>query len=166
MSEAAQYTSPGPASYTARTDQVTATACPPLSRMIPFGRPVVPDVYRMYSGSAASSATHSAGSAPSIASSQLRSRPSTSVASNSGRCRITHRGEWPESSMARSSSGLYSTTRPGSRPHDAARISFGWQSSMRAASSCAANPPNTTECTAPMRAHASIATTASGTIGM
>ena len=37
---------------------------------------------------------------------------------------------------------------------------------MRAASSCAANPPNTTECTAPSRAHASIAIAASGTIGM
>jgi hypothetical protein len=29
-----------------------------------------------------------------------------------------------------------------------------------------ANPPNTTECTAPSRAQASIATTARGTIGM
>ncbi len=30
----------------------------------------------------------------------------------------------------------------------------------------AAKPPNTTECTAPIRAHASIPTTASGIIGM
>jgi hypothetical protein len=37
---------------------------------------------------------------------------------------------------------------------------------MRVASSLAAKPPNTTLCTAPMRAQASIATTASGTIGM
>ena len=37
---------------------------------------------------------------------------------------------------------------------------------MRLASSGAAKPPNTTECTAPSRAQASIAITASGTIGM
>jgi hypothetical protein len=37
---------------------------------------------------------------------------------------------------------------------------------MRAASSFGAKPPNTTECTAPMRAQASIIITASGTIGM
>jgi len=37
---------------------------------------------------------------------------------------------------------------------------------MRAASSFAANPPNTTECTAPIRAQASMAITASGIIGM
>jgi len=36
---------------------------------------------------------------------------------------------------------------------------------MRVASSFAAKPPNTTLCTAPMRAQASIAMTASGTIG-
>ena len=48
------------------------------------------------------------------------------------------------------------------RGHDHLRAA----SSMRAASSCAAKPPNTTECTAPSRAQASIATTASGTIGM
>ncbi len=43
---------------------------------------------------------------------------------------------------------------------------FGVQSSMRTASSCAAKPPNTTEWTAPSRAQASIASSASGTIGM
>ena len=37
---------------------------------------------------------------------------------------------------------------------------------MRSRSASGENPPNTTECTAPMRAHASIATAASGTIGM
>ena len=45
-------------------------------------------------------------------------------------------------------------------------MTFGFASSMRVASSFAAKPPNTTECTAPSRAQASIATTASGTIGM
>ena len=43
---------------------------------------------------------------------------------------------------------------------------IGSMSSMRAASSAAANPPKTTEWIAPRRAHASMATTASGTIGM
>ena len=58
------------------------------------------------------------------------------------------------------------TTRPGSTPQLAERMSFGLASSMRVASSFAAKPPNTTECTAPMRAQASMAITASGTIGM
>jgi hypothetical protein len=30
-----------------RIDQARATAWPPLSRRMPFGFPVVPDVYRM-----------------------------------------------------------------------------------------------------------------------
>ena len=45
-------------------------------------------------------------------------------------------------------------------------MALGVASSMRTASSFAAKPPNTTECTAPSRAHASIAMIASGTIGM
>ena len=51
-------------------------------------------------------------------------------------------------------------------PHDAETITLGWASSIRTASSLGAKPPNTTEWTAPIRAHASIATAASGTIGM
>jgi hypothetical protein len=43
---------------------------------------------------------------------------------------------------------------------------LGLVSSMRTASSAAANPPNTTEWIAPSRAHASMATSASGIIGM
>ena len=70
------------------------------------------------------------------------------------------------SSIAASSSGLYATTRPGSMPHEAETTTFGFASSIRLASSLAAKPPKTTECTAPIRAHASIAITASGTIGM
>ena len=68
--------------------------------------------------------------------------------------------------IAASSSGLYSTTRFGSMPHEAETIALGLQSSMRTASSFAAKPPKTTEWTAPMRAQASIAIAASGTIGM
>ena len=69
-------------------------------------------------------------------------------------------------SIAASSSGLYATVREGSIPHDAHTTAFACASSIRLASSLAAKPPNTTECTAPIRAHASIAMTASGTIGM
>ena len=42
---------------------------------------------------------------------------------------------------------------------------FAWQSWMRSATDCALKPPNTTECTAPMRAQASMAIAASGTMG-
>ena len=73
---------------------------------------------------------------------------------------------WLLRSSAASSIGLYSTTRLGSMPQLAETIATGLASSMRAASSAGAKPPKTTECTAPSRAHASIATTASGTIGM
>ncbi len=57
-------------------------------------------------------------------------------------------------------------TRFGSMPQEAARIILGCASLMRVASSGAAKPPNTTECTAPMRAQASMAIAASGIIGM
>ena len=68
--------------------------------------------------------------------------------------------------MASSSSGLYSTTRANSMPQEALSTALGCASSMRLASSGAAKPPNTTECTAPMRAQASMATAASGSMGM
>ncbi len=51
-------------------------------------------------------------------------------------------------------------------PHDAITSTAGRASSMRLASSGAANPPNTTEWIAPRRAQASIAMIASGIIGM
>jgi len=53
-----------------------------------------------------------------------------------------------------------------SMPQEAETISLGWQSSIRVASSLAAKPPKTTECTAPIRAQASMAIAASGTMGM
>ena len=51
-------------------------------------------------------------------------------------------------------------------PQLAVTITVGSASSMRTASSAGAKPPKTTECTAPRRAQASMATTASGIIGM
>ena len=58
------------------------------------------------------------------------------------------------------------STRWSSIPHEADTTTLGRASSMRIASSWAAKPPKTTEWTAPSRAQASIATRASGTIGM
>ncbi len=51
-------------------------------------------------------------------------------------------------------------------PQEAVTISLGSASLMRLASSWAAKPPNTTEWIAPIRAVASMATIASGIIGM
>ena len=97
---------------------------------------------------------------------QSRSRPSTSSAASCGRCRMTQWSGWcRDRSRAASSSGLYAITLPASRPQEAETITFGRASSMRALSSAGAKPPNTTECTAPIRAQASIAIAASATIG-
>ncbi len=57
-------------------------------------------------------------------------------------------------------------TRLTSMPQEAETMTLGWQSSIRTASSLEAKPPKTTECTAPSRAQASMATSASGTMGM
>ncbi len=46
---------------------ISATAWPPLSRTIPFGLPVVPEVYSTYSGSVAATGTGSTGSASAMA---------------------------------------------------------------------------------------------------
>ena len=51
-------------------------------------------------------------------------------------------------------------------PQEALRIALGRASVIRLASSGGANPPNTTEWIAPIRAQASIPITVSGTIGM
>ena len=51
-------------------------------------------------------------------------------------------------------------------PQDAETITLGLASSIRIASSFGAKPPKTTEWIAPSRAQASMAITASGTIGM
>jgi hypothetical protein len=61
---------------------------------------------------------------------------------------------------------LSGTTAPRRHPPSAVMTAFAPQSSMRSRSASALNPPNTTVCGAPIRAHASIAIAASGTIGM
>ena len=57
------------------------------------------------------------------------------------------------------------TTAPRRKPPSAVMTSFACESKMRSATDWALNPPNTTECTAPMRVQASMAMAASGTIG-
>ena len=121
----------------------------------------------MYSGSVAATGTQSAGSALAAACFQSRSRPAVRAADACGRCRITQcSGLRRARLMARSRIGLYSMMRLTSMPQEAETSTFGAASSIRVASSAAAKPPNTTECTAPIRAHASIAIAASGIIGM
>jgi hypothetical protein len=61
---------------------------------------------------------------------------------------------------------LYGITLPPREPASALTITLGSASSMRDASEPDANPPNTTEWMAPMRVQASMANTASGTMGM
>ena len=71
----------------------------------------------------------------------------------------------PGSFSAASTLALSGIALPPRRPSSAVMTSLLPQSAMRSAIDCGAKPPNTTECTAPMRAQASIATAASGIIG-
>ena len=66
---------------------------------------------------------------------------------------------------ASSTFALSAMRLPPRRPSSAVMTSLLPQSAMRSAIDCAAKPPNTTEWIAPMRAQASMATTASGIIG-
>ena len=71
----------------------------------------------------------------------------------------------PGSASAASTFALSGTFLPPRRPSSAVMTSLLPQSPTRSAIEFGANPPNTTMCTAPMRAQASIATTAAGIIG-
>ena len=59
-------------------------------------------------------------------------------------------------SMARSTVRLRGTRLPPRRPSLAVTTTLQWASTMRSRSDSAENPPKTTECTAPMRAQASM----------
>jgi len=69
-------------------------------------------------------------------------------------------------SIAWSTMALSGTARPPRIPSFAVISTLQPASSTRSRSEAAEKPPNTTECTAPMRAHASIANAVSGIIGM
>jgi hypothetical protein len=66
---------------------------------------------------------------------------------------------------ARSTLALSGTIAPRRQPPSAVMTTRALESRTRSASASAEKPPNTTVCGAPMRAHASIAITASGIIG-
>ena len=67
---------------------------------------------------------------------------------------------------APSTLALSGTDLPRRQPPSAVMHSLAPQSLMRSRSASAEKPPNTTVCVAPMRVQASIATAASGIIGM
>src|SRR5712692_6948146 len=79
MSEVVNMVSPASPQKRCFIDAVSATAWPPTSRCTPFGRPVVPEVYKMYEGSFDSSqAQATLAPACSLASdAQSTSRPAT-----------------------------------------------------------------------------------------
>ncbi len=70
-----------------------------------------------------------------------------------------------DAATASSTAGLSAMGLPRRWPPSQVMTSTASASSMRLRSASAEKPPNTTECTAPMRAHASMATAASGIIG-
>ena len=65
---------------------------------------------------------------------------------------------------ASSALSLSGTTEPRRQAPSAVMSTFASASMIRSRSDSALNPPNTTECAAPMRAHASIAIGSSGTM--
>ncbi len=122
----------------------------------------------MYSGSVAATGTGSCGAAAASAVAEIvvaagRAAPpcALSALQDQAGVRLVRRQR-----DRRIEQRLVGTTRPGSSPQEAETITFGCASAMRAASSAAAKPPNTTEWIAPSRAQASMAIAASGTIGM
>jgi len=122
----------------------------------------------MNSGSSAptTAGAHSAGAAA-TSSWYQRSRPASQATAPPVRRTTTTRftpGILPLA-MALSTLALSGTFLPPRRPSSAVMTRLDWQSSMRPISDSGEKPPNTTECTAPMRAQASIATAASGIIG-
>ena len=119
---------------------------PPISLTIPFGTPVVPEVYKIYANSFDFISTQSTFFALDKASSQLISF---------GALRLTSCPDlWNKMSYsilcdanfkASSTNGLYSTVFPGSKPQEAVSKIFALLSSILLANSFEAKPPKTTE---------------------
>ncbi len=110
--------------------------------------------------------------------SQVSGWPSTTASNQRSRgiCMATAPPVWrttrtvstiavPVRLSASSTLALSGMCLPARRPSSAVITSFESQSAMRPARESGENPPNTTECTAPIRAQASIAMAASGIIG-
>src|SRR3954454_12317232 len=120
----------------------------------------------MYSGGSASSsaASHSA-SAASMASWNQTSRPSC-ISQSAFVCWTTKIVSIDFTSpMTSSTCCLMGAVLPLRRAPSTVISALASENSMRSLTLSAENPPNTTLCGAPMRAHASIATTTSGIIG-
>ena len=139
---------------------------------MPFGLPVVPEVYSRNSGCSASNASGSwSGDAASTASCHHRSRPSVHGVSMPVRRTTTTCSTGPPSAVvspptASSTASLSEAALPRRYWPSVVMTIFASASSMRARSAEAEKPANTTLCMTPNRAHASIETIASGTIGM
>src|SRR5579884_1844659 len=123
---------------------------------MPLGFPVVPEVYRMYSGSSASicSGGHS-GAAPAMRSCHHRSRPGCIGTASPVRRSTTTRRTLGVPASASSALRLSGTTAPRRYPPSAVTSTVAAASLMRSRSESAENPPKTTVWIAPMRAHAS-----------
>jgi hypothetical protein len=135
--------------------------------MIPLGLPVEPDVYRRNSRSSLSIASGSqAAGCPRTASCHHTSRPARIGTASPARCTTKTRFTDSRPRVASSTWGLSASSDPRRQLASAVITALQSPSTIRSRSACALNPPNTTECAAPIRAHASIATAASGTIGM
>ena len=121
----------------------------------------------MNSGSSASSsAAGQSAEASAIASWYQTSRPSRHGTSLPVRRTTMHVCVFGQDSSASWVLPLSGTARPPRGPSSAVTTTRQSESRIRSRSASGENPPNTTECTAPIRAQASIATAASGTIGM
>ena len=81
------------------------------------------------------------------------------------RLTTTHASIVGHSNNASSAAAFSGTFLPPRIPSSAVTSNFALLSWMRLLSALAENPPKTTECGAPMRAHASMAIASSGTIG-
>ena len=138
-----------------------------MSLTIPFGRPVVPDVYKIYANSFEFISTQSTFFALDNDSSQFISFGDLSFTSWPGLWNKISLSILCEANFKASlTRGLYSTVLPGSKPQEAVIKTLALLSSILLANSFEAKPPNTTEWIAPILAHASIAITASGIIGI
>ena len=85
---------------------------------------------------------------------------------NSPRLKTTTCSIEGEPFTASSASRFNGTICPRLNPPSAVISTLAWASLIRSRSASAEKPPKTTECTAPIRAQASIAIGSSGTIGM
>ena len=138
---------------------------------MPFGFPVVPEVYRMKRGfSAGNACAVWSAEAAGTTSCHQRSRPSVHSTSFSPRlttstCSTVCCSPSPRSASAWSTAGFSAETRPLRYPPSAVMTSLAPASSIRERRLSALNPPKTTEWMAPTRATASIAAIASGIIG-